>query len=107
VMTRIPVWIQGGLAGLFLQFVGGAPTWVCLIVAVVWTLYFTLAPVRARKLALQERELELAEMTLALRKAEMEQAARAAARAVRLQEIEAKQAYWARVTEEEARARRN
>ena len=49
------------------------------------------APVHARK----ERELELAEKTLALRKTEMEQAARAAARAARLQEIEAKQAYWA------------
>jgi hypothetical protein len=58
----------------------------------------------APKLALQKRELELAEQTLALRKTEMEQAARAAARAEALQKVEAKQAYWARVTEEEARA---
>jgi hypothetical protein len=92
------LWLNDGhWFGYALVLLLFAVTFACILIA----------PARAHnahKLALQKRELELAEQTLALRKTEMEQAARAAARAARLQEIEAKQAYWARVTEEEARA---
>jgi hypothetical protein len=82
------LWLNDGhWFGYALVLLLFAVTFACILIV----------PARARKLALQERELELAEMTLALRKTELEQAARAAARADW-------DRHYGRMTEEEARA---